>query len=177
MAQDSVDCQKSRVDEPNRAEPRDPAQIPCRPQAREADTRRHGEAGFTLMEMLVVLGIIALLAALVAPQVVRYLGRARVESAAVQINNISSALELYYLDVGAYPPAETGLEALLEAPADAPGWDGPYLKKASGLKDPWDRPYLYRYPGEHGSFDVYSHGRDGQPGGEDEAADVTSWDG
>lgn len=144
---------------------------------RRLEALRRQEAGFTLMEMLVVLGIIALLAALVAPRVVRYLSTARTESAAIQINNISSALELYYLDVGDYPPAETGLEALLEAPADVPGWNGPYLNKASGLQDPWDRPYLYRYPGEHGSFDIYSLGRDGELGGEGEGADVTNWDG
>ena len=133
------------------------------------------EAGFTLMEMLVVLGIIALLAALVAPRVVSYLSKAKTESAIVQINNIASALELYYLDVGDYPTSDIGLEGLLEAPADATGWNGPYLKKLSGLIDPWERPFNYRMPGEHGDFDLYSLGRDGEPDGDGEAADITSW--
>ena len=133
------------------------------------------EAGFTLIELLVVLGIIALLMALVAPQVIRYLSEAKSETAAVQVKNLESALELFYLDTGEYPASETGLQALMESPRDAKGWHGPYLKHASGLVDPWGRPYIYRVPGTHGKYDIYSLGRDGVEGGEDENGDVTSW--
>ncbi len=128
--------------------------------------------GFTLVELLVVLGIIALLAAMVAPQVIRYLGSARSETALVQLKNIESALELYYLDSGKYPEQ---LSALVEAPAGATDWHGPYLKKNNGLLDPWGRPYSYKMPGEHGSFDLSSFGRDGAVGGEGEDKDLLSW--
>jgi general secretion pathway protein G len=130
------------------------------------------EDGFTLVELLVVLGIIALLAAMVAPQVIRYLGSARSETAGVQLKNIESALELYYLDTGKYP---TDLKALVEAPAGAQGWRGPYLKRTSGLLDPWGKPYIYKQPGEHGNFDLSSLGRDGAAGGEGEDQDLVSW--
>jgi general secretion pathway protein G len=140
--------------------------------------RRSGigaEDGFTLIELLVVLGIIALLMALVAPQVIRYLSEAKSETAAVQVKNLESALELYYLDTGEYPASETGLHALMESPQAATGWHGPYLKHDSGLVDPWGRPYIYRLPGIHGKYDIYSLGRDGAEGGVDENRDVTSW--
>ena len=130
------------------------------------------EQGFTLVELLVVLGIIALLAAMVAPQVIRYLGSARSETALVQLKNIESALELYYLDTGKYPEQ---LSALVEAPASATDWHGPYLKKSNGLLDPWGKPYSYKMPGEHGSFDLSSFGRDGVVGGEGEDKDLQSW--
>jgi general secretion pathway protein G len=130
------------------------------------------EDGFTLVELLVVLGIIALLAAMVAPQVIRYLGSARSETAGVQLKNIESALELYYLDTGKYP---TDLKALVEAPAATQGWRGPYLKRTSGLLDPWGKPYIYKQPGEHGNFDLSSLGRDGAAGGEGEDQDLVSW--
>lgn len=137
--------------------------------------RSAGTEGFTLTELLVVLGIVALLAALVAPQVVRYLSKARTDTATAQIKNIEGALELYYLDVGAYPLASDGLEALFTAPANAPAWKGPYLKQRDGLSDPWGRQYLYQSPGQHGDFDISSLGRDGREGGKNEDADITSW--
>jgi general secretion pathway protein G len=134
--------------------------------------RHRDEGGFTLVELLVVLGIIALLAAMVAPQVIRYLGSARSETAGVQLKNIESALELYYLDTGQYPEK---LSALIEAPAGAADWRGPYLKRSGGVLDPWGKPYVYAMPGEHGSFDVSTLGRDGVAGGEGEDKDLLSW--
>jgi general secretion pathway protein G len=137
--------------------------------------RSVGNEGFTLTELLVVLGIVALLAALVAPQVVRYLSKARTDTASAQIKNLESALELYYLDIGGYPPANGGLEALFTAPANVQSWKGPYLKQRDGLADPWGRPYIYQSPGQHGDFDISSLGRDGREGGTGEDTDVTSW--
>jgi general secretion pathway protein G len=136
---------------------------------------RSREAGFTLIELLVVLGIIALLAALVAPQVIRYLGSARSDTAKAQLKNLESAVELYYLDTGTYPPAEAGLEALVAQPAGLGSWKGPYLKKKEALIDPWGKPYQYRVPGEHGNVDVFTLGRDGREGGEGEDRDIVSW--
>jgi general secretion pathway protein G len=134
--------------------------------------RDKNESGFTLVELLVVLGIIALLAAMVAPQVIRYLGSARAETAGVQLKNIESALELYYLDNGTYP-AE--LKDLVEAPAGSKDWRGPYLKKSGALSDPWGKTYIYKLPGEHGNFDLNSFGRDGVLGGEGEDKDLVNW--
>jgi len=136
--------------------------------------RRH-EEGLTLVELLVVLGIIALLAALVAPQVIRYLGDARSSTARVQIKNVESALELYYLDTGTYPTKEQGLQALVEAPAGLKSWNGPYLKKDAGITDPWGQTFQYKSPGDHGPYDLYSYGRDKAQGGEGEDADIVSW--
>jgi general secretion pathway protein G len=141
----------------------------------EEAARRTGEAGFTLLELLVVLTILALLAALVGPQVLSYLGGAQSRSAQVQIENISSALDLYRLDNGAYPNQHQGLGALVKRPEQAANWQGPYLKKERGLTDPWGKPYRYRFPGEHGPYDVYSLGADKAPNGEKENADVVSW--
>jgi general secretion pathway protein G len=140
----------------------------------EVGARRRAEAGFTLIELLIVLGILALLAGLVTPQVLRYLGKARTEAAKVQINAISSALELYALDNGGYPPSHTGLGALMQRPQGAVRWNGPYLKKAEGLIDPWGRPYHYRSPGQSGSFDLFTLGRDNAPGGTGEDSDVAN---
>lgn len=136
--------------------------------------RLAAQAGFTLIELLIVLGILALLAGIVTPQVLRYMGKARTEAAKVQISAISSALELYALDNGAYPSSQIGLAALIQKPQGAQRWNGPYLKKAEGLKDPWGRPYQYRFPGRAGNFEVFSLGRDNAPGGSGEDADVTN---
>jgi general secretion pathway protein G len=124
------------------------------------------------VELLVVLGIIALLAAMVAPQVIKYLGSARYETAGIQLKNIESALELYYLDTGKYPE---NLKDLIEASSGEATWQGPYLKRKAGLNDPWGKAYIYKLPGEHGNFDLSSLGRDGAVGGEGEDKDLVSW--
>ena len=133
------------------------------------------DAGFTLIELLVVLVILGLLAAFAAPQVLNYLGRAKTDAARAQVQNIASILDLYRLEVGSYPSQQDGLDALLEEPADAPRWNGPYVKRRDALTDPWGRIYVYRFPGEHGAYDLYSLGADGGEGGEGEDQDVTSW--
>ncbi|HEV2365175.1 MAG TPA: type II secretion system major pseudopilin GspG [Caulobacteraceae bacterium] len=137
---------------------------------RPAPTRR--EAGFTLLEMLVVLAIMGLLAAIIAPQVLKYLDRSRVQTAKVQVQNISQALELYRLDMGGYPSQSDGLQALVKAPVGAAAWNGPYLQRTTVLVDPWGQPYLYRNPGQHAAVDVYSHGPPGRSGDE---ADIGNW--
>ncbi len=131
--------------------------------------------GFTLIELLVVLVILGLLAAFAAPQVLSYLGRAKTDAARAQVQNIASILDLYRLDVGSYPSQQDGLEALLEEPTDAARWNGPYVKRRDALTDPWGRMYVYRFPGDHGAYDLYSLGVDGGEGGEGEDQDVTSW--
>jgi len=137
--------------------------------------RRRDDGGFTLLEMLVVLAIMGLLAAIIAPQVLKYLGTSRTQTAKVQIQNVVAALELYRLDVGHYPTQEEGLNAVITAPPTAAGWNGPYLQRPSALNDPWGQPYLYKNPGKHGEIDVYSLGSDKQEGGTGEAADVGNW--
>lgn len=132
------------------------------------------DAGFTLLELLVVLGIIALLATLAGPQVLRYLGKARTETAKAQISAISTALELYALDNGTFPPQQVGLSALMQNPPNVSSWRGPYLKRAEGLIDPWGRPYHYRFPGRKGAPEVFTLGRDNASGGGGEDQDVTS---
>jgi general secretion pathway protein G len=138
-------------------------------------TPRRGEAGFTLLELLVVLAIMGLLAAIVAPQVLRYLGTSRTQVAKVQIENISAALDHFQLDVGRYPTPQEGLDALVKAPPTAANWNGPYLKQASALQDPWGQKYVYTIPGKHGEVDVYSLGADHAEGGSGEAKDVGNW--
>jgi general secretion pathway protein G len=133
-----------------------------------------GQAGFTLFDLLVVLGILALLATFAAPQVLRYLGKARSETAKIQINALASAVELYALDNGGYPPQQAGLSALMQPPPGAVRWAGPYLKKAEGLVDPWGRPYQYRNPGRNGSFEIFTLGRDNTSGGAGEDQDVSN---
>ena len=134
------------------------------------------EAGFTLLELLVVLAILGLLAAIVAPQVLKYLGASRSQTAKVQVENIAAALDHFALDVGRYPNADEGLEALVKPPPGVANWDGPYLQRSSALIDPWQRKYLYRVPGQHDDdFDVWTYGSDGVEGGSKEARDVGNW--
>ncbi len=149
--------------------------IPVRQPDAPSTNRHASDAGFTLVEMLVVLGIIALIAALVGPQLIKYLGKAKSETAAVQVGNLTAALDVYNLDTGRYPTTQEGLGALMHAPQDAKRWTGPYLRKAEGLVDPWGRPYLYLAPGAHGEFDIFSYGRDGQAGGAGDDRDIVSW--
>ena len=137
--------------------------------------RSRAEDGFTLLELLVVLAIMGLLAAIIAPQVLKYLGSSRTQTAKVQIQNVAAALELYKLDVGRYPTEAEGLKAVVAAPPDVAGWNGPYLQKSAALNDPWGQPYLYRNPGKHGEVDIYSLGSDKAEGGTGEAADIGNW--
>ena len=129
--------------------------------------------GFTLLELLVVMVIIGLLAGYVGPRFFNQIGKSEIKTARAQIDALEKALDQYRLDVGHYPTTEQGLQALQVSPGEA-RWAGPYLKKAVP-PDPWGKPYQYRQPGEHGEFDLYSFGPDGQPGGEGENADITNW--
>jgi general secretion pathway protein G len=142
--------------------------------ASRADFETGGQAGFTLLELLVVLGIIALLATVAAPQVLQYLGKARTETAKAQVSAISTALELYSLDNGGFPPQQIGLSGLVTQPQNAPAWKGPYLKRAEGIIDPWGRPYAYRMPGRNQQPEVFTLGRDNAPGGTGEDQDITN---
>jgi general secretion pathway protein G len=133
-----------------------------------------GSAGFTLLELLVVIVIIGLLAGLVAPRYFDQVSKSNTKIARAQIDSLEKALDQYRLDVGSYPTTEQGLTALNTRPQNLEKWAGPYLKKAVP-PDPWGARYLYKAPGEHGDYDLYSLGADAQPGGSGEAADVTSW--
>jgi general secretion pathway protein G len=134
-----------------------------------------GARGFTLMELLVVLVILGLLASLVGPAVLNQLGGAKSKTALLQIKDLEQALEMYKLDVGRYPQTSDGLSALVTKPANAAGWNGPYLK-GNVPQDPWKRDYMYKYPGERGELDIVSYGLNGAPGGEGEDADIGNWD-
>ena len=136
---------------------------------------RNAQSGFTLLELLVVLAILGLLAAIVGPQVIRYLGSSRTQTASVQVKNVAAALQLYRLDAGRYPTSAEGLDALIKMPGGLPVGNGPYLTDASALTDPWGKPYRYRVPGKHGEIDVYSLGADGAEGGSGEDKDVGNW--
>ena len=137
--------------------------------------RKRQQAGITLIEMLVVVTIIALFAALVAPVMFRQSDKARVTAAKAQINSFMTALGAYKLDTGVVPSTEEGLQALRVKPANLDSWQGPYLPKDIPL-DPWGHPYVYKYPGDHGDEpDIISYGADGQPGGDSYNADIVSW--
>jgi general secretion pathway protein G len=136
---------------------------------------RQSERGFTLVEMLVVITIIALIMALVGPRVLNYLAESKAKTAKIQIESLATALDLYFLDAGQYPASSEGLTALLQRPGSTVTWNGPYLKGNAVPSDPWGRPYVYRAPGQHGSYDIISFGADGQEGGTGAAADITSW--
>jgi general secretion pathway protein G len=132
-----------------------------------------GEAGFTLVEMLVVITIIGMIMALVGPRVLNYLGESKAKAAKIQIESFSSALDLYYLDLGRYPSTNEGLTALTRS-NNLPGWNGPYLRGGVVPNDPWGHTYVYRSPGERAPYDIVSLGSDGQEGGNGTAADIAS---
>ena len=130
------------------------------------------QRGFTLVELLLVLVILALIAGLVLPGIIGKAEGAKARAASSQISRISMAVETFYLDTGSTPGS---LSELVDEPGDVRGWNGPYIK-SSILKDPWGKDYQFRNPGQHGDFDIYSYGADGQQGGEGKNADITSWE-
>ena len=132
------------------------------------------QRGFTLIELMVVLTILAMLAALVVPRLFKNVDKAKVSTAKAQIAAFDTALSAYRLDVGRYPTTEMGLEALRTKPQGVEHWDGPYLPKEIPM-DPWGHPYAYKCPSEHGDYEIVSYGADGQPGGDGTNADVESW--
>ena len=135
------------------------------PRPRRHAFRRTAEAGFTLVEMLVVITIIGLVMGLVGPRVLTYLSESKVKAAKIQIESLSAALDLYYVDNGRYPSASDGLTALVQRPAAATAWNGPYLKTGAVPADPWGHPYLYAAPADHAPYEIASYGPSGPEGG------------
>lgn len=142
---------------------------------RRRRAKRRGEAGFTLVEILVVITIIGLIMGLVGPRVLNYLTESKAKAAKIQIESFGSALDLFFLDTGRYPNGSEGLAALVQRPGSIPAWNGPYLKGGVVPADPWGKPYVYRAPGQHGTYDLSSYGADGQEGGTGPAGDITNW--
>jgi general secretion pathway protein G len=138
-------------------------------------TEQCPDAGFTLLELLIVIAILSLLAVIGTLQLSGYLGHARTDTARLQLDQLSTALDLYRVDIRRLPTNEEGLRALLEKPDGVENWRGPYLKKSQAIVDPWGRPFIYRRPGEHGEYDLSSFGADGRPGGTGEDLDVSNW--
>jgi general secretion pathway protein G len=142
-------------------------------QAPRRDGSHHGEAGFTLVEMLVVIAIIGLIMGLIGPRVLNYLSESKVKAAKIQLQSFASALDLYFLDAGRFPSSAEGLAALVRQTPGVAAWNGPYLKGGSVPNDPWNHAYIYRSPGERGPYDILSYGSDGQEGGSGLAADIS----
>lgn len=136
---------------------------------------RRNERGYSLLELLVALAILSLIIAIAAPRLIGYFEASKAKTAKIQIANLSTAMDLYYLSNGGYPTEQQGLKALVEKPEGRNAWDGPYLNKADGIIDPWGRPYTYKQPGIHGKIDIASLGADGKEGGTGEDADIGSW--
>jgi general secretion pathway protein G len=133
-------------------------------------------SGFTLIELLIVMIIIGLLAAFVVPKLIGKVDDSKIIAAKAQIELISTALDMYKLDTGKYPSQGSGLGALNTKTEDVDNWGGPYLKKEKVPKDPWGVEYVYKYPGEHGDFDIVSYGADKAEGGDDDNKDIVSWE-
>jgi general secretion pathway protein G len=128
-------------------------------------------AGFSLIELLVVLVILGLIAGLVVPNIIGRSEGAKHDVAKAQVDRLGMAVDTFYLDTGRIPGS---LQDLVDEPSNVSNWNGEYVKE-NGLIDPWGNPYEFRSPGEHGEYDIWSYGRDGSPGGEDAAADITNW--
>lgn len=141
---------------------------------RTLNAPRDGRGGFTLVELLVVLVILSLVMGLVGPRVLSYLSSSRERAAKLQIQSFSTALDLYYLDMGRYPSATEGLAALARAPAGEARWAGPYVQQGAVPADPWGKPYEYRTPGRGKPYGITSLGSDGQRGGDGENADISN---
>ena len=137
--------------------------------------RQHREAGLTLLELLIVIAILGVLAAVAGPPLLRYFSKAKSDVARLQLDQIDAAIDLFRLDVGRPPTQQETLAALIQRPSGLTKWRGPYLKKQATLVDPWGRQFLYRQPGRHGAYDLYSLGADNAEGGEGENRDVTNW--
>jgi general secretion pathway protein G len=131
--------------------------------------------GFTLIELMVVLTILALLAAIAAPRVTKYLRRAKTETAKIQVDALAAAVNSFQLDMGRFPTNEEGLKVLIDPPADKANWQGPYVEKRESLADPWGYQYLYKIPGRVQEFDVYTLGSDHREGGDGDARDIGNW--
>jgi general secretion pathway protein G len=133
------------------------------------------DAGFTLLELLIVIAILGLLGVVGTVQLTGYLGRAKTDTAKMQLDQLANAIELYRLDVGRPPTSEEGLNALISTTSAISGWRGPYLRKSQAIVDPWGRMFSYKFPGEHGEYDLITFGGDGRVGGQGVDADVANW--
>jgi general secretion pathway protein G len=138
-------------------------------------SKKEKSAGFTLIELIVVVAIIGLLAGLVVPQFIKQEEKATAKAVKAQIELLGTALDTFRLDVGRYPTTQEGLLALNQRPGGLDRWDGPYLKKEVP-SDPWGKAYIYKSPGDHGPYDILSYGADGVPGGQDNNRDISSWE-
>jgi general secretion pathway protein G len=138
-------------------------------------TMKRKVTGFTLVELLVVLIILGLVASIAGPNVMKYLGSSKSKTAKLQLKEIESSIELFFLDTGKYPPNDPGLKVLVNNDTSIAGWGGPYFKSGQVPLDPWGNDYVYVFPGEHGPFDLMSLGADNQPGGESDNEDVANW--
>lgn len=144
------------------------------PSKRKSRRTRSAERGFTLVEILVVITIIAIVMSLVGPRVLNYLSESKVKAAKIQIESLASALDLYFLDVGQYPSNSEGLTVLVQRPGSTANWNGPYLRGHVVPNDPWGKPYVYRAPGRNAAYDIISFGTDGHEGGTGAASDIIS---